>query len=293
MQAKNEKTVLITGATGGLGKAISGVFYKNNYNLVLVSRDLERLDQVSENLKASNPDMETNIHLYPLNFELATENDYKMLFQFSMDNIIFPQAIINNAGIIGEFGESWKIPIEAYQNAFSVNLYSAINMCKLFLPKMIENNYGKIVSISGGGATGAREKFSPYSLSKVALVRYMENLSKELQSLRLNIDVNCIAPGAMKTQMTEHILIAGEEKAGKKEIDSLKKQLKEGGISPTKAADLCYFLASPESDGITGRLISAVWDDWKTLPQRRSDIQNTDIYTLKRITAKDRGFNWD
>lgn len=292
MQAQQENITLITGATGGLGKAIAEIFYKNDISVLLVSRSLEKLQELSDELRNKYPN-KNKVYLYSLDFEKAKELDYQNFFQHTTINKIHPNILVNNAGIIGEFGESWKIPTSAYETAFQVNLYSAIEMCRLFLPKMIEKNYGKIINISGGGATSARENFSPYSLSKIALVRYMENLSKELLSLGVEIDVNSIAPGAMKTKMTEQILNTGDKKAGKKEIDSLNRQLKDGGIPPMKAAELCYFLGSKESDGITGRLFSVVWDDWKTLPQRWQQVKDTDIYTLRRITARDRGFDWD
>ena len=70
------------------------------------------------------------------------------------------------------------------------------------------------------------------------------------------------------------------------------KQKGSGGIPPERAAELCVMLLSGDSDGLTGRLISAVWDDWEGLLKRKSELANTDIYTLRRIAPADRGLSW-
>ena len=70
------------------------------------------------------------------------------------------------------------------------------------------------------------------------------------------------------------------------------KQKKDGGTPPEKAAELAVFLASSESDGLTGRLISAVWDNWHEIPKRLPEIIASDVFTMRRIIPKDRGFDW-
>jgi hypothetical protein len=70
------------------------------------------------------------------------------------------------------------------------------------------------------------------------------------------------------------------------------KQKQQGGASLERGAALTVFLASAESDGITGRLISAIWDPWETLAARRADLDASDIYTLRRIVPTDRGQDW-
>ena len=71
------------------------------------------------------------------------------------------------------------------------------------------------------------------------------------------------------------------------------KQKSEGGASPTDAAQLCVTLLSAEGDGISGRLISAVWDPWRTLTSFKARLHDTDIYTLRRIVPQDRGLDWN
>src|SRR5206468_673197 len=139
--------------------------------------------------------------------------------------------------------------------------------------------YGKIVNLSGGGAAGPRPQFSAYATGKAGLVRLTEVLAHETRPM--NIDVNCIAPGVMKTRMLDTILAAGPHRAGAEEHARARRQAEQAGGTLERAAELAVFLASAKSDGITGRLISAVWDQWETLPGRRAVLQQTDIYTLR------------
>jgi 3-oxoacyl-[acyl-carrier protein] reductase len=95
----------------------------------------------------------------------------------------------------------------------------------------------------------------------------------------------------MNTRMLDEALAAGPQRIGEALYERMRKQKEEGGVPPERAAELCAFLASSESDGVTGKLISAVWDPWRELPARRGDLSG-DVYTLRRITPKDRGFDW-
>jgi len=121
-------------------------------------------------------------------------------------------------------------------------------------------------------------------------VRLTENLARELEGT--GIWVNAVAPGAVNTRMLDEVLEAGTEKVGEAAYRDALKQRGSGGIPPEKAAALCVMLLSAESDGLTGRLISAVWDRWECLPGRKSELANSDIYTLRRIAPADRGLNW-
>jgi len=108
---------------------------------------------------------------------------------------------------------------------------------------------GKIINISGGGATGPRPDFSAYAAAKCALVRLTETLAEELKAD--HIDVNAVAPGAMNTRMLEQLLAAGPQAASREYADALRRR-REGGTPPEKAAALVALLASSLTDGITG-----------------------------------------
>jgi len=106
------------------------------------------------------------------------------------------------------------------------------------------------------------------------------------------IDVNSIAPGALNTRMMDELMAAGPEAVGKAFYDRMKKTAEEGGTPLDTGARLAVFLASAASDGITGKLLSAPWDPWESLQDHRTDLDASDIYTLRRIVPKDRGKTW-
>ena len=182
--------------------------------------------------------------------------------------------LVNCAGIYGPIGSFVLSNMEEWQKAIFVNLLLSVQMCSSLLPGMISRGYGKIINISGGGATKARPNFSAYSTSKAALVRFTETLAEEVKLF--HIDVNAVAPGMMRTEMTDKVLAAGPEAAGVEEY----KQAESCDTTPERAAKLVAFLASHESDGITGRLVS-VHDSWERL--RAKDFENApDRYRLRR-----------
>src|SRR6185437_14860903 len=94
------------------------------------------------------------------------------------------------------------------------------------------------------------------------------------------------------TRLLDQVLAAGPEQAGQAFYERSLKQRDEGGASLDKAAALAVFLASDASDGITGRLLSAVWDNWTELPARQQQLAKSDIFTLRRIVPEDRGQQW-
>jgi len=144
--------------------------------------------------------------------------------------------------------------------------------------------------ISGGGATKPLPFLSAYAASKAAVVRFGETLAGELSES--GIDVNSIAPGALNTRLLDEVLAAGPEKVGHSFYEAALRQQESGGTPLERGADLCVFLGSSESDGITGKLISAVWDPWPHLAAHREDLQKTDVYTLRRIVPGERGLSW-
>ena len=171
--------------------------------------------------------------------------------------------------------------------AIEINLFGTVLMCKAFLPHMRAAKYGKIVNLSGGGATAPMPRISAYAASKAAVVRFTETLAEETRGA--GIDVNAVAPGALNTRFMDDLVAAGPDKVGASYYAKMVKTRDAGGTPLDKGAGLSVFLASAASDGITGRLISAVWDDWANLGGRREELAASDIYTLRRITPDDRG----
>jgi 3-oxoacyl-[acyl-carrier protein] reductase len=194
--------------------------------------------------------------------------------------------LVNNAGVYGPIGPIESVDWDEWVRAIQINLFGTVLMTREVIPGFRAQRYGKIINLSGGGATAPLPRFSAYAASKAAVVRLTETFAEELRDAA--VDVNAIAPGALNTRLLDEVLAAGPERAGPQFHARAVKQQLEGGTALERGAELAVFLASPASDGITGRLLSAVWDDWASLPERRQELAASDVYTLRRIVPQDR-----
>jgi len=174
--------------------------------------------------------------------------------------------------------------------AIEINLLGSVFLCRAILPHFKTHHYGKILQLSGGGATNPMPRISAYAASKAAIVRFVETLAEEVR--HEHVDVNALAPGALNTRLLEEILTEGPERVGTEFYERALKQKAGGGVPLERGAALAAFLGSAESDGITGKLLSAVWDPWEALPAHLKDLRETDVFTLRRIVPKDRGLDW-
>jgi len=185
--------------------------------------------------------------------------------------------LITAAGVQGPVGPFLTAKPKAWNETVEINLIGVANACRVVLPPMIEKRSGKIIMISGGGSAGARPFFTAYASAKTAVVRFAENLAVEVSDH--NVQVNAMAPGAVYSTMTDEILHAGEERAGRKEIEDAEKVRVTGGIAAEKQISLALFLASERSNHISGKLIH-VNDDWKRFEQ---DNMKPELFTLRRV----------
>jgi NAD(P)-dependent dehydrogenase (short-subunit alcohol dehydrogenase family) len=279
------KYCLVTGASRGLGKVLAGHLWKQGWNLILLARGQQALEEAVQSL-GKMPGR--NAHMVIA--DLAQPGEVERVVEIAKS--LFPKldALVNNAGIQGAIGPVWENDWDEWLETVRVDLLAPVGLCRLIVPWMIENGGGNIINLSGGGATGPRANFSAYATAKAGLVRFSETLAEELKPH--NIQVNCIAPGAMGTAMLEEIVAKGEAVTGKKEYEIAARVLRERGVSMQRVAELCHFLMSDASNGITGKLISAMWDDWEQWPEHRDELRSSDVYTLRRITGRDRGFSW-
>jgi 3-oxoacyl-[acyl-carrier protein] reductase len=223
--------------------------------------------------------------------DVSNVNEVEDLVDFALKRHRRIDILVNNAAVTGPKGYLEEVDWMQWTHAIEVNLYGPILMCRALLPHFKANRHGKIINLSGGGATAPMPRMSAYAAAKAAIVRLTETIAHE--TLGWGIDVNAVAPGALNTRMLDDVLAAGPAKVGTEHYNRALKQQQDGGASPERAAELCLFLASEESNGITGRLVSAVWDPWEKLPQYVSKLKCSEIYTLRRIVPADRGENWE
>ncbi len=188
--------------------------------------------------------------------------------------------LVNCTGVLGPIGPTGGVPAEEWARAIQINLVGSFYLTQAVLPTMLEHSGGKIIHFSGGGAAYARPYYSAYSASKAALVRFTESVAEELRES--HIDINTIAPGPVYSRMWEQMRAAGE-KGGRSNLEELRKMEETGGVPPERAANLALFLASERSNGLTGRLISAVYDNWAGLEGRIPELMKSEAATLRRV----------
>lgn len=265
------KSVLITGASRGIGKRLAMGFAAVGANVGLLARSQSEIDlALLEIEQAGGVAMRLRADVREPD-ELAHAVE-RMRAKFGGLDIL-----IVAAGVQGPIGPFLTSKAKAWNETVETNLIGAANSCRVALPPMIEKRSGKIILIAGGGSAYSRPNFTAYAASKSALVRFGETLADEVRDH--NVQVNTIAPGAAYSAMTDEILQAGEARAGRKEIEDAEKVRVTGGVAAEKQIALALFLASEKSNHISGKLIH-VNDDWKRFEQ---DNMKAELYTLRRV----------
>jgi NAD(P)-dependent dehydrogenase (short-subunit alcohol dehydrogenase family) len=281
------RVAIITGANQGLGLEIAKHYIDAGASLTICARDRALLDRAKDQLEAT---LSPGQQILALVADVSKTDDVESMVEATKAKFGRIDILVNNAGVYGPKGAIEDVDWQEWVRAIEINLYGSILMCRAVLPHFKTRGSGKIIQLSGGGATNPLPLISAYAVSKAAIVRFIETLAEEVSDDK--IDVNAIAPGALNTRMLDEVLEAGPAKVGQSFYERALKQQQTGGASLEKGAELVVFLGSSQSDGITGKLISAVWDPWPSLPEHLDDLRNSDIYTLRRIVPKDRGKTW-
>ena len=278
---------IITGANQGLGLEIARRFLLEGANIAICSRDPGKLATAADELRGAAKPQQKILALACDVSDFAAVNAFITAAIEALGGI---QVLVNNAGIYGPKGPSESVDWEEWKRAIEINLYGVMLPSRAIIPHLRAQGRGKIINLSGGGATQPLPMISAYAASKAAVVRLTETFAEELRTAY--IDVNAVAPGALNTRLLDEVLRAGPETVGSAFYQKALKQKETGGTSLELGAGLCAWLASAESDGITGKLLSAQWDPWKDLAGKRELLAKSDIYTLRRIVPEDRGQKW-
>jgi len=284
MKLKNVNA-LITGGSQGLGKVIAEHFLREGANVVICARGEKELQATRGELAGKFPAQK----VLSQTCDVSNEKQVHDLLAFTLGGFGSLHVLILNAGIYGPMGPTESVSLDEWRRALDINLYGVLLPCRAAIPYFKQAGRGKIIVLSGGGATNPLPNISSYAASKAAVVRLMETLAEELKPF--HVDVNAIAPGALKTRFVDQVLAAGPEKVGADFFAKNKKWSETGAVPLELGARTAVYLASAQSDGITGKLISAQWDPWEKLHEFKSDLVG-DIYTLRRIVPKDRGKTW-
>jgi len=283
----NNLVALVTGASQGLGRTIAEEFVREGAHVAICARDgklvesarnkLERLARGDQRILAGTCDV-------------SSAEQVERFFSEVRHSLGGVDVLVNNAGVYGPKGPSETVDFASWCRAVEINLFGTFLPARLAIRHMKQKGRGKIINLSGGGATSPMPKISAYAASKAAVVRLTETLAEELREF--SIDVNAVAPGALNTRLLNEILEAGPDVVGSTFFEKALMQRESGGVPLERAARLCAYLASSESDGITGKLISAQWDPWENLHEFREQLVKSDVYTLRRIVPEERGLKW-
>jgi len=282
------RAAIVTGASQGLGLEITRAFVDAGASVMMCARDAAVLEESRKEIAgAAGAGQLVVAHAG----DVSREDEAAGIVKDALERFSRLDILVNNAGVYGPMGAIDEIEWAGWVRAIEINLLGSVLMSRAVIGYFKAQRAGKIIQLSGGGATNPLPRISVYRASKAAIVRFAETLAEEVKDE--GIDVNAIAPGALNTRLLDEAIAAGPERTGRAFYDRSVEQKQQGGAPPERAAALAVFLASPASDGITGKLFSAIWDPWETLASHREELRRSDVYTLRRILPRDRGLDWD
>jgi 3-oxoacyl-[acyl-carrier protein] reductase len=230
----DNKTVLITGATGGLGQSIADEFYEKEFRLILTGTNDAKLDALQSKFIRDTKIIKCN---------LAKTSEINDLFDKIKPNSI--DILINNAGITKD-NLFLRMKDQDWDEVLNINLKANYNLCKMVLKEMVKKRWGRIINISSAVAKMGNPGQTNYAASKAAIEGFTRSLALEIASR--GITVNAIAPGFIKTEILDSI--------DSSKLEEMAKNIPIGRIGePGDISKLVSFLASDESSYITGQVL--------------------------------------
>jgi 3-oxoacyl-[acyl-carrier protein] reductase len=272
----NGKVAIVTGGGRGIGRAISLALASKGAAIGLVARTSTPLEETAAVIRQRGG------RAVPVEADISEWGSVQAMVA-QVERQLGPVGIlVNNAGVQGPIGPMVQNPVDEWVRTIATNLVGTFHCCRAVAPTMMEQAWGRIINLSGGGAAGSRPNFSSYAASKAAIVRLTEVMAEEL--LPHNILVNAIAPGTVNTGMLDEVLSAGPLAGAGEQADAQRRR-RSGGTDPHIAAELATFLASDGSDGLTGRLISALHDPWRAWAAGQKRFPSPPWLALRRLDA--------
>ncbi len=236
MKSLENKNIIVTGASGGIGNSIVEKLYDNSANILASGTKIEKLEELKKKFK--------NIKI--LKFDISENDKIENFVENASDKLGGSlDCIVNNAGITKD-NLAIRMSLDEWKKVIEINLTSTFLLSKFAIKKMLKNKSGKIINITSVvGHTGNLGQAN-YTASKAGIVAMSKSLA--IEYAKKNININCISPGFIKTNMTENI----DEKF--KEIIISKIPSARLG-EPEDIANAVLFLASKQSDYINGETL--------------------------------------
>jgi NAD(P)-dependent dehydrogenase (short-subunit alcohol dehydrogenase family) len=261
--------IAVVGGTGGLGRAVVDALLARGDRVLATGRDPGRLDAARQRGALARP-----LDLGDPSCGAALAASAREVLGDGLDGLVLA------AGRLEPIGPTRAVDLAELARTLDDHVLGALRVVQACAPLLDVAPAPSVVLFSGGGATGPFPRYSAYALAKVATVRLAENLAAEEPGWR----VNAVAPGFVATGMHEATLAAGREEVGPY-FDETERRLGDA-TPPEVAAELVAFLLSDASAGISGRLISAVWDPWREEAGRAVLRGPGDFGRLRRIDGQ-------
>ena len=188
-----DKKILITGATGGIGKALVKKFLSLDGNVLATGTKIEKLDALKKEFPKINV----------LKFDISDHSKIEEFIENVSSQLTGLDVLVNNAGINMD-NLSLRMKDEEWKKVIDINLGSTFFLCKYAIKKMLKNKYGRIVNITSiVGHTGNLGQ-SNYAASKAAIIAMSKSLA--IEYAKKNITINCVSPGFIQSKMTDNIV---------------------------------------------------------------------------------------
>ena len=247
-----EKVVLVTGASKGLGKAIAEAFAAEGSRVALTARNQRELEQIVQEIEQRGG------QALALAADLTNDDDVNPLVAQIIAHFGTVHVLVNNAGSIGRFATFEELSDDDWANLFNINLFSAVRITRAVLPAMRKQHWGRIINMASESGIQPDPEIPHYNASKAAMINLTKSLSKAYA--KDGILVNTISPAFIKTPLVERML-ADQAKAKRITLQQAEEEflrlnrphieLGRAG-TPEEVAAAVVFLASEAASFITG-----------------------------------------
>lgn len=238
----DNKVALITGGSRGIGEKIAEKFATEGYNLVInYVSNIENVEELEARIKGNS-----NIEILFVQSDVTSFESCENMINKAIEKFGHIDVVVNNAGITKD-GLLMRMKEEDFDKVINVNLKGTYNVTKNAIPHMMKQKYGRIVNISSVVGVSGNAGQANYAASKAGIIGFTKSVAKELASR--NILANCVAPGFIKTDMTDVL------SDSVKESINAQIPLKKMGTAE-EVAKAVYFLGNEENTYITGQVLN-------------------------------------
>ncbi len=253
----NKKTVLITGATSGIGLETARVFAKNNFQLILCGRREERLNKLKAEL-----DKDTKVHC--LSFDVRNREDVFKSIASLPEEFSSIDILINNAGNAHGLDNFQEGNLDDWEAMMDINVKGLLYVTKAILPKMLEKNSGHIINIGSTAAKEVYPKGNVYCASKAAVDAINQGLRIDLNGT--GIKVGAIHPGLVKTEFSE-VRFKGDKERAEKVYQGYQPLL------PEDIAEIIWFTVTrPAHVNIADLVVMSIDQASSTIVNKKQEI---------------------